>query len=289
VTHRRRSAGLGAAAVVTLVVLAAALSPVPTRSEGPLAAALGLSGGPELDRRRATTVAVLTATCMTAAGHPFQPWVEPPPLVPDADLDPIAWAERWGFGISTADEPLPGPAIDPNLATIAALPTAQRLEATRDLFGSADQVGCQPQATDRVYGLRERVLRPLRPGLTALGVRIEADPVVIDARAGWVDCVTPWLPHEAPGPSGSGDLEPLRAWFARRAATAVDAAMRRVVQADERRAAAAVARCDERLQRDRRRGAARHEQAFVSRHRAELGRLAAVIRREEAAYPLVGP
>jgi hypothetical protein len=289
VTRRRRSAAIGPVAAVTLVVLAAGLSPTPARSDGPLAAALDLPGGPELDRRRASAVALRTASCMTAAGHPFQPWVEPPPVIPDADLDPIAWAERWGFGISTADEPLPGPAIDPNLARIAALPTAQRLRATEDLFGSDARAGCQPLAADHVYGLRERVLLPLRPGLTALGARIEADPVVVAARAGWLDCVAPWIPPGAPGPSGAGDLEPVRAWFAWRAAIAVDADVRQAVELDERRVAAAFARCDVRLHEDRRRAASPHEQAFVSVHRVELDELAAIIRREEAGYPLVGP
>src|SRR4029453_5545274 len=57
--------------------------------------------GEDLDRRRAEAVAALVARCMAGLGLTWTPWVEPTPTVPDAELDPAAWAARWGFGVST--------------------------------------------------------------------------------------------------------------------------------------------------------------------------------------------
>ena len=81
----------------------------------------------DLDRRRADAVAILTTRCMAAHGLAWAARPELPRQIPDAELDPVAWAERWGFGVSTSvgavappDEP------DPAMTQLAALPQADR-------------------------------------------------------------------------------------------------------------------------------------------------------------------
>ena len=272
------------------VAAAATLAPgPPPGGRGPLATALDLESGPALDRRRAAAVAAITTACMQAAGHRFEPWAEPAPTIPDAGLDPAAWAERWGFGISTATEPVPPAPIDPNLRRLAHLSQPQRARLIADLYGDSARTGCQPRANDTVYELRERVLAPLRADLTALAAKIEADPVFAKASAGWITCVRAGLPTQVRAPTRPGALEAVHEWFVQRAGAASSGADLGVIQADERRTATAIAHCDAVLHEARRRVAASYEAAFVARHRDRVERLASAIRRAEAAYPSNDP
>src|SRR4029453_15185847 len=57
--------------------------------------------GEGLNRRHAEAVTALVAQCMAGLGLTWTPWVEPTPTVPDAELDPAAWAARGGVGGAT--------------------------------------------------------------------------------------------------------------------------------------------------------------------------------------------
>ena len=237
---------------------------------GPVLEALDLERGRELDARRAAAVAEAAERCLAAAGVRATVPVEPPPAIPDADLDPVAWAERWGFGITTA----------------AGAPASG--EATVET-GPLDALGrrCRNQAADAVYGLRDRLLAPLRPALAMLGATIDADPASRAADAAWVACAktaTAGVAPPLPAPPAPGRLDAVRTWFVGRAA--------RRDPADivlERRVAAAIARCDLARVDARRTAAAPHERAFVDAHGDDLARIGAAIRTVEAAYPDASP
>jgi hypothetical protein len=180
-----------AAVLVTLVgsaVMSAGPAPPST-----LAMALGLDApgsGAILDRRREAAIASRTADCMAALGLVYEPVPGPPPRIPDADLDPVAWSARWGFGVSTSAAWSRGqPDPDPNAAYAAGLPPAMRDRYQAALYGNAAEPGCHATATDRVLGLRQRVLAPLRPDLDALQREVEADPSVRAATTTWRRCI----------------------------------------------------------------------------------------------------
>jgi hypothetical protein len=238
---------------------------------GPVVRALRLERGPDLDARRAAAVAAATERCLAALGIRVTVPVQPPPPIPDPELDPVAWAERWGFGISTAGgwDTVPAPTTPP--------PPPDARERR-----------CAEAAAEEVYGLRERLLAPLRPALKALGRAIDADAASGAADARWTACVAdattdadPDLPT-APAP---GRLDALRAWFTARAQASPGAS----VVALERRVAAAIARCDLALADARRSAAEPHEQAFVRTYAVEIARIGAAIRAAEAAYPTAVP
>lgn len=249
--------------------------------------------GVDLDRRRAEAVAVLVARCMTRQGFSWVPWVEPPPPLPDPDLPPVVWAERWGFGIATtAGRPLPVSAADPNLARLSRIGPDERDAMSRALYGSGGgAIGCQAGATDEVYGLRRRLMAPLAPALTALEARIATDAAADGVLAAWRACVEPV----------AGDVEVDRAHLAgvlmARVSERMDAlgsTPRAVVnlagiQAEERHAATLLARCDAEFSADRAEVAAPHEAAFVDQHRGVLDRIGATIRDAEAALPTLPP
>src|SRR6185295_14624327 len=95
--------------------------------------------GEDLDRHHAEAVAALVVRCMAGRGLTWTPWVEPPPTVPDSDLDPAGWAGRWGFGVSTTvGRPEPEPASDPNLGSIAATSPDDR-EGYREALDGRDR------------------------------------------------------------------------------------------------------------------------------------------------------
>ncbi len=237
---------------------------------GPVAAALDLPSGPELDARRAVAVAEAATRCLADRGIRMIVPVDPPPDIPDADLDPVAWAERWGFGISTRPAEVEavratdvGPALEP--------------AARSALFGDAGRPGCHELARIEVYGLRDRLLAPLRPELEALGATIDADPGSLAADVAWIGCVRVLVEPlgGVPSPAFAGDLEAVRARFASQPPT--DA-----LQALERRVAAGIARCDLARVDARRRAAWPHEAAFVAAHRDRLAAIAAAIRAAES-------
>ena len=272
----------GLLAVVAAVVL-------PAMS---LEAAIGAPSEPTLDRRRAARWREVVAACMSARGHDYRPFVEPPPPIPDADLGPVAWAERWGFGISTALAPSPPAPVDPNLRRIAGAPAAERTRYLGALFGTDGEPGCHATATEAVHGLRQRALASLETSLAALATVIDADPIVMTAGDAWLTCVRRVLPDgvSATAVRSPGDTDALRRWFAAR--VGIDGGSEPgppSIQAEERRVAASVARCDVALAAARAIGAGPHEAAFVRDHRLALARIGAAIRRAEAAYPPAEP
>lgn len=254
-----------------------------------VAAALALDDGPGLDARRAVAVAALIAVCMREHGLEWHAVPEPLPSIPDSSLDPVAWADRWGFGVSTvAGSPIPSPVPDPELAALArAMPSVQAVIRAA-LHGSPSGPGCVERATEEVYGLRERVLRPMRPALDQLEKTIDADPAAQAAVASWRGCVA--------GVSGGRPLE-----HSTLAAALVERTVRRLgdvragtadlatVQREERRTAGVLARCEQALSGARTRIAARYEAAFVARYGDRLAGIGAAIRSAEAAWPSAAP
>jgi hypothetical protein len=264
-----RAAWVALIAGVALGVAVVAAVPAPAGGLGPVARALALDHGPDLDARRAAAVAEAARHCLARDGISARPLPEPTPVIPDAELDPIAWAERWGFGITTASGWHGGTVVDLPVASDSAGP---------------ERAACQEEAALAVYGLRDRLLAPLRPALAALGASIDADPATVAADAAWTACVDPASaaldPPVAP-PTEPGRLEAIRGWFAARAGPRPDPS----IVALERRVAAAIARCDLAFVELRRRAADPHERAFVREHGPALRRIGAAIRAAEAAYP----
>jgi hypothetical protein len=257
-------------------------------------AALGLDDdGRDIDARRSEAVAVLVARCMQAHGFMWEPWVEPPPTVPDADLEPIEWAERWGFGVSTFVGRLPETqARDPNRIGLASLPLAHQKRFRNTLYGTGESdPGCLRSANDAVYGLRDRLLSPLRPALADLDARIAADPGAVRALDAWRACVA----------SIAGGVVPERPAFAQRLIARFDARVQGLgstpasmaglfaLQTDERRVAAILAGCEAAFARIREQVAAPFEAAFVAHHRDGLASVGAAIRDAEAALPTLQP
>jgi hypothetical protein len=248
--------------------------------------------GIDMDRRRAEAVALLVSACMNERGLDWEPWVEPPPAVPDADLAPVEWAERWGFGVSTtAGGDAPVAPVDPNLRRSASAPPDVRDGYRRALHGGSGVTGCQGAATTEVYGLRERLLAPLRPALVALESRVAADPAARRLVASWQACVGPvadGVPRHRPTFAAR-----LIERFGRRM-VALGSGVRSIpgraaLQADERRVAAIVARCDVAYDARRTAVAASHEAVFVAANRPALERIGAAIRAAEAALPTLPP
>lgn len=271
-------------------VLSGRSAPPPTT----VAAVLALDvPGSDIDRRRGEAVAVLVARCMTRQGFAWTPWVEPPPSVPDPDLAPIPWAERWGFGISTVTgrRQAVGPG-DPNLLALGALGPDERDTFRGVLSGDAEAPGCQAVANDEVYGLRERYLAPLRQALEELDARIAADRQAVTLVATWRTCVAP-VTSGMTTVEREGVVAQVTARISDRlaalpqspAAIAVLAAL----QADERHAAAILAGCEEAFSAARSVVASPYEAAFTVEHGDALRRVGAEIRAAEAALPTLPP
>ena len=281
--------GLAAIGSVLLgAVVTSATAPPPVT----VLAALGLDGPdpPGLAERQARAVATATAACMARAGLPYVPMPESPPAIPDASLDPVAWAERWGFGVSTSVGAADATTLaDPNAAHAASLGDAAAEEYRTALFGRDGTGGCHGSANTAVYGLRERLLAPLRSEFLALEVAIEADRGLVAARAAWRSCVATATASLGLAPSLlTRDRLPVHLLevFARLVRTAGgDARMVAAIQGQERRVAAAVARCEDRFVEDRAVVARSHEARFVRDHGMALRRLGRAIRAAEAALP----
>ena len=252
---------------------------------------LGLEpAGAELDARRANAVAVLIADCMRRRGLSWRPVPEPAADIPDPGLDPVAWADRWGFGISTTvDRPVPPGVADRNLSKLASLTQAAQSGYRIALHGSSGHLGCHEAATERVYGLRDRLLKPIRAELDRLDADVDADPGTAKALATWRGCV-------AEVSSGlTIDRRSLPGALMERFANgpAATRGSRRValraVQTEERRVAGVIARCEVAYGAARRQVAARHEARFIAAHREALVRIGAAIRAAEAALPTLPP
>lgn len=255
-----------------------------------VAAALGLDAPdpPGLAERRAMAVATLTADCMARRGLRWAPIPDPVPSFPDPDLEPVAWADRWGFGISTTiGAPGPEAVPDANLATMAGASEATRDRYAVALDGDAGRGGCRTIATEAVHGLRDRLLTPLRGALAELDRAIAADPRMAAAVAVWARCVAPIARGHAP------DRRTLAAALTtdvgRTLSTPGPLAPRlRRIREEERRIAGRLARCEVAYASRRAAVAARHEAAFVTAHRVALEAIGAAIRAAEAALPQPG-
>lgn len=276
---------IGGLAVATVVLTRPAGLPT-TVAE---ALGLGESDGPHLDARRAAGVAALTAACMARRGLSWRPVPEPPPAIRDPELDPVAWAERWGFGLSTMVGLPQAPGIpDPGLAGLVGATDAERARYAAALYGGPDREGCQSEARTAVFGLRDRLLGPLRGALAALERAIESDRRVVPVMDAWRACVAGLA--EAVGgrrPERGTFALALMATFQERTVAALrDSSSLARLQADERRAATTLARCEMTLAEDRKVIEAEREAAFVAAHRHELAAIGAAIRAAEAALPL---
>ncbi len=267
------------------------LSGRPDAVPGTVAGALAADvPGIDMDRRRAEAVAALVAACMTDHGVDWEPWVEPPPSVPDADLPPIHWAARWGFGVSTsAGQTATVTPVDPNLRRQGVAPPDVRDTYRRALHGEGGAVGCQAAATTEVYGLRERLLAPMRPALLELDRRIAADPSARHLLASWQACVGSVAP-DLPPDRRTLAAQLIETYGSRTASlgsgTRSIAALA-ALQADERRVAGVLAQCDAAYDAERAVVAAPHEAAFVAANLPALERIGAAIRAAEAALPTV--
>jgi hypothetical protein len=257
-----------------------------------VAAALGFDrADPALDGRRAEALAVLVADCMRQHGLRWTAVPEPAPPILDAGLDPVAWARRWGFGLSTMVGGRPDPAAAG--ATVAALEAndpSVREAYRRALHGDDGSPGCHATATAAVFGARDRLLAPLRPALDALDARIAADPQTQRAATRWRTCVGPVTAGLTADRRSLPDalLERYDAQVGRLAGLDSIAGLA-ALQADERRVATVVAECELAFAAARASAAARHEAAFIAEHSAALASIRRAIDAAEADLPTLPP
>jgi hypothetical protein len=257
-----------------------------------VAAALGLDRADRaLDGRRAEAVAVLVADCMRRRGLHWTAVPEPAPAIPDERLDPVAWAKRWGFGRSTMVGSRGDTAsVDANAAAIEANDASVREAYRRALHGDDGSPGCHATATDAVFGVRDRLLAPLRPALDALDARIAADPKTQRAAAAWRTCVGPVTAGlAADRRSLPGALLERYDAQVRRLAGLRSIAGLVALQADERRVATVMAACEVAFGAARASAAGPHEAAFVAEHSVALASIGAAIRDAEAGLPTLPP
>ncbi len=254
---------------------------------------LGLDGPdrPDLVSRREEAVATLIATCMARHGLPWTRVVEAPPALPDPDLDPVSWADRWGFGLATMiGRPAPPGQADPNLEALGDMTDLERSRYTTvlDGRGQAGDGGCRGEANAAVFGLRERLLAPLRADLDALHRAIAADPAMAQATTAWQRCVGPVAGRRA---TDRTTLVPalMQELDARVQAAGSDTVALAGIVADERRLAGAIARCDAAFVADRAMVAAAYEARFVARHEHALLAVGAAIRAAEATLLTLPP
>lgn len=277
------------------LLLVGTLAGLPGPRAGTVAGMLGLDGEDalELERRRALEVARRTASCMRSLGFAYDPIPEPSISIPDPGLDPIAWAERWGFGVTTSVGSWP--AVEPadrNAARAARLPGGARERYARALHGDGAAPGCHGVATAAVYGLRERALASIRPLLVALDRAIDADLGMARVRATWVDCAGAAVgPLESPTIALDRERLPatLLGWFAERLAATRSARDLANAQALERWVAVAIARCEAAFARGRAAVATPHEAAFLGLHGAAVTRVGLAIRAAEERLASLPP
>lgn len=277
------------------LLLVGALVGIPVPRAGSVGATLGLDGGDalELERRRALEVAQRTASCMRSLGFAYDPIPEPSIAIPDAGLDPVAWAERWGFGVTTSVGTWPAKEVaDGNAARAERLSASERERYARALHGDGTTAGCHTTATTAVYGLRARALAPLRPLLAELERTIDADAGMDRVRTVWTGCARAAIAPLEP-PTTFPDRARMPAWLLGRFAERLrltgserDLANARAL---ERWVAAAVARCEAVFARDRTAVAAPHEAAFLRIHGVAVRRVGSAIRAAEARLASLPP
>jgi hypothetical protein len=173
-----------------------------------------------------------------------------------------------------------------------ALPAGERDRYRAALAGtSASDRGCQGRANDDVYGLHDRLLAPLKPALRDLDARIAADPAARRAVDAWHRCVLPVADGVAEDRATLGPrlIQSFVTRLERLDPTAPPMAGLVALQAEERRVAGTLARCEAAFADARAAVAASYETAFVGEHREEIERIAAAIRDAEAALPTAPP
>ena len=167
------------------------------------------------------------------------------------------------------------------------MPAAAQSVYRAALHGATDRPGCHETASATVYGLRDRLLAPLRPSLDALEAEVAADPVALRALAGWHDCVA--------DVSGGATIDrrslpgAVMQRFIGRVSALRDSRDLPALQAEERRVAGVLARCEVRYVEAKAAAAARHETVFLASHRAALQAIGGAIRAAEAALPTLPP
>lgn len=230
---------------------------------------------------------------MRALGMPYRPVPQPAPPIPDPGLGPVAWAERWGFGVTTSVGVRPVAEVaDPNAAYAAALPPDAAVVYRTALFGTDGASGCHGAANEQVHGLRARLLAPLDADLAALGRAVDADAAMIAVRDSWSACIRPAADALAlAGSDRDRDRLPdaLIAAFAGRLRalrpSSTGPPTLGALQAFERRTAVRIARCEAAFAAGRAVVAAAHESRFVREHTAALAAIGRSIRDAEAALP----
>lgn len=261
-----------------------------------IAGALGLdeTDAVELDRERATVVNAMTARCMAARGLPYPATVEPPPVIPDASLDPVAWADRWGFGVTTSVGTTGASTVvvDPVEDLVASWPANEKERYRAALRGNDEVPGCLPRATDAVYGARDRLLAPLEPAFRSLEASVEGDQRMTPIRDAWTVCArSVALPLHIAEAEVARDRLPSRLidWFVAALTQPGGGAGQRLLAIRERTVAGAIARCDMAFSKARTVVAAPYEAEFVARHRTELQAIGVAIREAESERRLDGP
>ena len=255
-------------------------------------AALGIHDDPTLDRRRADAVAVLTADCMQERGLPWLAVPEPAPQLPDPDLEPVEWARRWGFGLSTMvgapprhrrprtrtwqrptgpihrREPRTGGRSMDRMGR-AAVMTSPPMRSSVCETGSWRPCGMPSTSSMRGSRLTRPRGEPSLPGAGVSGRSRQGSPPIVDRwQALCWDDTTP-ASGTWPVCARSRDSLPL--------------------QADERRVATVVAECELAYAAARAAAAAPHEATFVAEHHGALTTIGAAIRAAEAALPTLPP
>jgi hypothetical protein len=181
--------------------------PATARGEPPtLAELLGVGGtseeiarlGTETERRRQE----LIRDCMARHGWEYVPHAvvgaaaNPTGLPTNLPIDDFR--RRFGYGISTGFESALSlrrikPAVDPNIAVVASLSSADRARYQTALDGAAgtgdEPAGCQREAT-RATDRTAAVMAVFGDQLAALWTRIDTDPRVVAAQRAWSGCMT---------------------------------------------------------------------------------------------------
>lgn len=212
-----------------------------TGRASPLAEFLGIDEGratgvggmefTEEDRQRHHEVQELIVECMSEAGFEYYPepfWGDREDL-PGVDEeqqaawqlredDPEAFAQEWGYGITTMQdlnqvvtdpaEPA-GPADDPNHEYRESLSPAAQEEYQKALWGDWEAVepaeengelemadpidvgGCHTEAQQAVHGMGEleQEFSELWDAIAALEERVSEDPEVAEAEQAWSSCM----------------------------------------------------------------------------------------------------
>lgn len=273
--------------VGTAVVVALFMAPPPAPRTIADALAAPLDVG--LADRRGWAVQASTRACMAGLGLPYSPISDAHPTIPDAHLDPVAWAERWGFGIATSVGVAEARTVpDPNEGYLAALHGSARATYVKALYGDGTaRRGCHGSTFDAVHGLRDRELAPLRRHLAHLEQVVAADPARRGVVAAWEACVRAL---GIPDTARTTLVDRIRASFTDRAIRVQhDRRLLHAVATEERRIAVGIARCEAAQGAAMAVIAAPHEARFVAAHRALLTRIGARIRAAEAAYPVSPP